>query len=86
MIVFDHCFQEESMYPQILYWKWNDELLDENVLVEKANDIIKRSSFRDIAIAPHSMKKPEASFFSPVMQKLVRKVEGHTACLKLPRH
>ena len=62
------------MHPQILYWKWNDELLDEKVLEEKANDIIKRSSFRDIAIAPHSMKKPEASFFSPTMHALVRKV------------
>ncbi len=62
------------MYPQILYWKWNDELLDEKVLVEKANDIMKRSSFRDIAIAPHSMTKPEASFYSPVMKALVRKV------------
>lgn len=62
------------MYPQILYWKWNDELLDEKVLVEKANDIMKRSSFRDIAIAPHSMTKPEASFHSPVMKALVRKV------------
>lgn len=61
------------MYPQILYWKWNDELLDERVLVEKANDIMKRSSFRDIAIAPHSMTKPEASFFEPKMQELVRK-------------
>lgn len=62
------------MYPQILYWKWNDELLDEKVLIEKANDIIRRSSFRDIAIAPHSMKNPEASFFSPVMRERVRKV------------
>lgn len=62
------------MYPQILYWKWNDTLLDEKVLEEKANDIIKRSSFRDIAIAPHSMTKPEASFFHPVMKNLVRKV------------
>lgn len=62
------------MHPQILYWKWNDELLDEKVLEEKAYDIIKRSTFRDIAIAPHSMTKPEASFHSPVMQALVRKV------------
>ena len=65
---------EVSMRPQILYWKWNDELLDEKILVKKANDIIKRSSFRDIAIAPHSMTKPEASFFSPVMKACVRKV------------
>ena len=60
------------MYPQILYWKWNDELFDEKVLIKKANDIIKRSSFRDIAIAPHSMTKPEASFLHPKMKSLVR--------------
>lgn len=62
------------MHPQILYWKWNDSLFDERVLEEKAMDIIKRSSFRDIAIAPHSMTKPEGSFLDPVMQRLVRRV------------
>ena len=51
--------------PQLLYWKWNDEIQDEAVLTEKANDIIARSSFRDIAIAPHSMTRPEASFLHP---------------------
>ena len=62
------------MHPQILYWKWNDGLFDEQVLEEKALDIIKRSTFRDIAIAPHSMTKPEGSYLNPVLQGLVRKV------------
>ncbi len=57
------------MYPQILYWKWNDELLENGVLENKANDIINRSCFTHIYVAPHSMVSPDASLLSPIMQK-----------------
>lgn len=57
------------MYPQILYWKWNDELLEDGVMESKAQDICNRSCFTDIYIAPHSMTVPKSSISHPVMRK-----------------
>ena len=59
------------MYPQILYWKWNDDQLDPKVVERKAYDIIKRSCFTDIYMAPHSMSDPDSTYLSPVMRARV---------------
>ncbi len=59
------------MYPQILYWKWNDDLLDDGVLEKRANDIINRSCFSYIYVAPHSMVSPDASLTNSKMKKKI---------------
>ena len=38
------------MYPQILYWKWNDDILKEGELERKAQDIFNRSIFDTIYV------------------------------------
>lgn len=43
--------------PHILYWKWNDDLLNKNIVRERTLDIINRSIFDVIYISLHSMKK-----------------------------
>ena len=42
------------MYPQILYWKWNDDILKEGELERKAQDIFNRSIFDTIYVSLHS--------------------------------
>ena len=45
------------MNPHILYWKWNDDVLDEAVMREKTMDIINNSIFDCIYICFHSVSK-----------------------------
>ena len=43
--------------PHILYWKWNDELLDIETVRKKTYDIINRSIFDLIYVSLHSMSQ-----------------------------
>lgn len=43
------------MNPHILYWKWNDDVLNTVVMEERTMDIIKRSVFDYIYISLHSV-------------------------------
>lgn len=51
------------MNPHILYWKWNDEVLCEDVMRKKALDIVNRSCFDYIYICFHSVS-PENHILS----------------------
>ena len=61
------------MYPKIIYWKWNDDLLDLKILEEKVEDIVRRSDFDVIAMSPHGMNNHDISLRSPEMQASIKK-------------
>jgi hypothetical protein len=60
------------MYPKILYWKWNDDLLDKKILKEKIDDIVKRSIFDVVAMSPHGMQNHDVSLRSPEMKSAIK--------------
>ena len=62
------------MYPQILYWKWNDEMLEEGLMEAKVQDIIDRSCFTDIYVAPHSMFTRESTLTGSIMHEKIKKL------------
>ena len=61
------------MYPKILYWKWNDALLDHKILEEKVEDIVKRSDFDVIAMSPHGMENHDVGLRHPLMSASIKK-------------
>ena len=61
------------MYPKIIYWKWNDDLLDPKILEEKIEDIVKRSDFDVIAMSPHGMQNHDIGLRSPEMKASIEK-------------
>ena len=61
------------MHPKILYWKWNDALLDHDILRSKVNDICDRSNFDLIAMSPHGMKNHDISLRSDEMKASIKK-------------
>lgn len=61
------------MYPKIIYWKWNDDLLDHKILEEKVEDIVRRSDFDVIAMSPHGMQNHDISLRSPEMKASIKK-------------
>lgn len=61
------------MYPKILYWKWNEELLNNEVLERKVDDIVKRSSFDLIAMSTHGMKDHTISLKDPRVKASIKR-------------
>jgi len=58
--------------PHILYWKWNDDLLDKKVLEERTMDIIDRSMFDVIYVALHSVTEKNRITSNPQMVERIR--------------
>lgn len=56
--------------PQLLYWKWSDEILELTVLERKLDDICDRSGFNTIVVSFHWM---EADFFDARVQGAIRR-------------
>ena len=61
------------MYPKIIYWKWNEDLLDLEILEKKVKDIVNRSDFDLIAMSPHGMQNHDISLRSPEMKASIKK-------------
>lgn len=45
------------MKPQIFYWKWQEN--DEETILRKAEDIVKRSDFTHIYISTHNLPQSD---------------------------
>lgn len=58
--------------PHILYWKWNNDLLDKNIVKERTLDIINRSIFDVIYVSLHSVTKENAVTANPKMVESIK--------------
>lgn len=58
--------------PHILYWKWNNDLLDKEILRERTMDIINRSIFDVIYVALHSVTGENQITSNPEMVESIR--------------
>ena len=58
--------------PHILYWKWNNDLLDKEILRERTMDIINRSIFDVIYVALHSVTEENQITSNPEMVGSIR--------------
>ena len=47
-----------SLYPHILYWKWDTSIFKKNALEESLKDILSRSDFDLIYVSFHWMDRP----------------------------
>ncbi len=61
-----------SIKPHILYWKWNDDLLDKNTVRERTEDIMNRSMFDVIYVSLHSVSPENRIASNPLMLESVR--------------
>ena len=53
------------MHPKILYWKWDDSILDRQIFTKKLKDIVNRCGFDVIAVSPHDIQNIDLSITSP---------------------
>ena len=58
--------------PHILYWKWNDDLLNKEILEERTMDIINRSIFDVIYVALHSVTEKNRITSNPQMVERIK--------------
>ena len=58
--------------PHILYWKWNNDLLDKDIVRERTMDIINRSMFDVIYVALHSVTEENQITSNPQMVDSIR--------------
>ena len=73
------------MHPKILYWKWDDSILDRQIFTKKLKDIVNRCSFDVIAVSPHDIQnidltiiaqQPKISpYIANMKQKLCQKLK-----------
>ncbi len=62
--------------PHILYWKWNNDLLNKEILRERTMDIINRSMFDVIYVSLHSVTEENQIASNPEMVESIRECAG----------
>ncbi|MDX2187308.1 MAG: hypothetical protein SFV32_10270 [Opitutaceae bacterium] len=60
----------KSPYPQILYWKWVDDIFVGDTVERKVDDLCARSDFDTICVSFHWMK---ADYFDPRLQDAIKR-------------
>lgn len=60
------------MHPKILYWKWDDSILDREIFTKKLKDIVNRCGFDVIAVSPHDIQNIDLSITSPEFKTCVK--------------
>lgn len=60
------------MHPKILYWKWDDSILDREIFTKKLKDIVNRCNFDVIAVSPHDIQNIDLSITSPEFKSCVK--------------
>lgn len=58
--------------PHILYWKWNNDLLDRETMRSRTLDIVNRCTFNVIYISLHAASLENQIATSPVMRERIR--------------
>lgn len=58
--------------PHILYWKWNNDLLDKSVVRKRTMDIIKRSMFDVVYVSLHSVTSDNTVTANPKMVESIK--------------
>ena len=63
------------MHPKILYWKWDDSILDRQIFTKKLKDIVNRCGFDVIAVSPHDIQNIDLSITDSAKDILIN--EGY---------